>query len=146
MKTDLTKILSISGQSGLFRYVSPAKSGVIAESLSDGKRTSFGIKSKITTLEDISIYSGDGEVKLREVFNMMREALAGEPAPSPKSSPEELKSFFGKVLPEYDRDRFYVSHMKKVVDWYNILQQYATLDFEDPEEKSEENKATDDKA
>ena len=132
MKTDLTKILSVSGQSGLFRYVAQAKNGVIAEALSDGKRSPFGMKSKITTMEDISIYTGDGETKLRVVFEKMRDSLSGEAAPTSKASADELKEFFGKVLPDYDRDRFYVSHMKKVVSWYNCLKQYASLDFENP--------------
>lgn len=143
MKTDLAKILSVSGQSGLFRYVAQAKNGVIAEALSDGKRSPFGMKSKITTMEDISIYTGDGETKLRVVFEKMRDALSGEAAPTSKASADELKEFFGKVLPDYDRDRFYVSHMKKVVDWYNILRQYASLDFTDPQEEQKEEKEAD---
>ena len=75
MKTDLKKILTISGQSGLFRYLSQGRSGVIVESLSDGKRACFGLKSKVTTLEDISIYTEEGEVRLRELFVKMHDAL-----------------------------------------------------------------------
>ena len=63
----------------------------------------------------------------------MKEVLGEDDAPSAKSSPEELKAFFGKALPTYDRDRFYVSHMKKVVEWYNCLKKYASLDFEELE-------------
>ena len=113
------------------------------EALSDGKRSPFGMKSKITTMEDISIYTGDGETKLRVVFEKMRDALSSEAAPTSKASADELKEFFGKVLPDYDRDRFYVSHMKKVVDWYNILRQYASLDFIDPQEEQKEEKEAD---
>lgn len=139
MKTDLSKILSISGQSGLFLYISQARNGVIVEALSDKKRGVFGMNSKITTLEDISIYAGDGEVKLKEVFLKMNAELSGAEAPSAKSNPEQLKAFFGKVLPDYDRDRFYVSHMKKVVEWYNCLAKYASFDFTDEEEGKEGN-------
>lgn len=138
MKTDLSKILTISGQSGLFNYLSQARSGVIVESLADRKRSCFGMNSKVTTLEDISIYTEDEEVRLREVFGKMKEVLGEEDAPSAKSSDQELKSFFGKALPDYDRDRFHVSHMKKVVTWYNILKKYASLDFEEPEKASED--------
>lgn len=133
MKTDLTKILAISGQSRLFLYISQARSGAIVEALADKKRSSFGMSSKITSLADISIYTDEEEVKLQQVFLNMKEVLGEDDAPSAKSSPEELKAFFGKALPTYDRDRFYVSHMKKVVEWYNSLKKYASLDFEELE-------------
>ena len=138
MKTDLSKILAISGQSGLYLYISQARNGAIVEALSDKKRTSVGMTSKITSLADISIYTDDEEVKLQEVFVSMKEVLGDADAPSSKSSADELKALFEKALPAYDRDRFYVSHMKKVVDWYNNLKKYASLDFVNPEEESAE--------
>ena len=138
MKTDLSKILSVSGQSGLFLYLSQARAGAIVESLADKKRSCFGMSSRITTLEDVSIYTEDGEVKLKEVFLKMKDFLGDEDAPSAKSSPDDLKAFFEKALPEYDRDRFYVSHMKKVVEWYNALKHYASLDFTDSAQDAEE--------
>ena len=138
MKTDLSRILSISGQSGLFLYVSQARSGAIVEAISDKKRSTVGMTSKLTSLADISIYTDDEEVKLQQVFLNMKEVLGDADAPSPKSSAEELKALFEKALPSYDRDRFYVSHMKKVVDWYNNLKKYASLDFVNPEEESAE--------
>ena len=138
MKTDLSKILAISGQSGLYLYISQARNGAIVEFLSDKKRTSVGMTSKITSLADISIYTDDEEVKLQEVFVSMKEVLGDADAPSSKSSADELKALFEKALPAYDRDRFYVSHMKKVVDWYNNLKKYASLDFVNLEEESEE--------
>ena len=138
MKTDLTRILSISGQSGLFNYVSQARNGVVVESLVDGKRSSFGMTSKMTSLADISIYTDDEEVKLQQVFTNLKEVLGEEDAPSGKSSPETLKALFEKALPTYDRDRFYVSHMKKVVEWYNVLKNHASLDFTDPEAEAQE--------
>ena len=137
MKTDLTKILSISGQSGLFRYISQSRAGAIVESLADKRRTCFGINSRITTLEDVSIYTEDAEVKLKDVFLSMKKELGDADAPSSKSSAEDLKAFFAKALPEYDRDRFYVSHMKKVVEWYNALKHYASLEFTEPGEDGE---------
>ncbi len=136
MKTDLSRILAISGQSGLFQYVSQSRNGIIAESLVTGKRTGFGISSKMTTLADISIYTEDDEKKLQEVFEGMHAVLGEEDAPSSKSAPEELKAFFEKALPSYDHDRFYVSHMKKVVEWYNCLKNHASLDFVNPEEEN----------
>ena len=137
MKTDLTKIRTVSGQSGLFRYVSNARIGVIVESLADGKRSSMGMTSKMTSLADISIYTSDDEVKLQQVLLNMKDVLGEDDAPSAKSAPAVLEDFFGKALPDYDRDRFYVSHMKKVVEWYNALKKYASLDFTDPEAEQE---------
>ena len=133
MKTDLSKILAISGQSGLYLYISQARNGAIVEALSDKKRTSVSMTSKITSLADISIYTDEEEVKLQDVFTGMKEVLGEADAPSSKASADELKSFFEKALPSYDRDHFYVSHMKKVVDWYNNLKKYASLDFVDLE-------------
>ena len=138
MKTDLSKILAVSGQSGLYLYISQARNGAIVEALSDKKRTSVSMTSKITSLADISIYTDDEEVKLQDVFLSMKEVLGDADAPSSKSSADELKALFEKALPAYDRDRFYVSHMKKVVDWYNNLKKYASLDFVNPEEETEE--------
>ncbi len=139
MKTDLTKILAISGQSGLFLYISPTRMGAVVESLADKKRTSVSATSKITSLSDISIYTDDEEVKLQDVFLAMKEVLGDADAPSAKSDPKELKALFEKALPAYDRDRFYVSHMKKVVEWYNALNKYASLDFVNPEDEASEN-------
>lgn len=141
MKTELAKILSVRGQHGLFQYVAQSRSGAIAESLSDKKRTNFSATSGITTLEDISIYTQEGEVKLRKVFEKLHEVLGDSDAPTSKASPDELKALFAKALPDYDEDRFYVSHMKKVVDWYNELKAYASLEFVDPEEEQEEGAA-----
>ena len=138
MKTDLTKILAISGQSGLYLYVSQARNGAIVEALADKKRTSVGMTNKLTSLADISIYTDEEEVKLQQVFLNMKEVLGENDAPSAKSKPEELKALFEKALPTYDRDRFYVSHMKKVVEWYNALKNYASLDFVNPEEEAAE--------
>lgn len=138
MKTDLSKILAVSGQSGLFLYVSQARSGAIVESLADKKRSTVGMTSKITSLADISIYTDEEEVKLQQVFLNMKEVLSDADAPSAKSDPQELKALFEKALPSYDRDRFYVSHMKKVVEWYNALKHYASLDFVNPDEETTE--------
>lgn len=138
MRTDLTKILSISGQPGLYLYIAQARSGAIVESLSDKKRSCFGLTSKMTTLADISIYTTEGEMKLSEVFLKLKDVLGGAEAPASKASSDELKALFAKAVPDYDGERFYVSHMKKVVDWYNCLLKYASLDFVTPEEEASE--------
>lgn len=134
MKTDLRKILAVTGESGLFNYVSQVRLGAILESLSTKQRNKFGLSAKMTSLADISIYTDEGETKLQNVFEAMHKELGEKEAPSPKSEPNVIKEFFAKVLPTYDRDRFYVSHMKKVLAWYNELLKHASLDFETEED------------
>lgn len=140
MKTDLSKILSVSGQHGLYNYIAQARNGAIVESLSDKKRTIFDFKSRITSLADISIYTVEEEVKLQDVLLKMKEVLGDSPAPSSKAPADEIRALFEKALPDYDEDRFYISHMKKVVDWYNDILKYASFDFVDPEAAEEETK------
>ena len=139
MKTDLSKILSVSGKHGLYKFLALSRSNAaIAEALCDGHRTVFDPHSRITTLSDIAIYTDEGEFRLKEVFHAINKALAGKEAPTSKSSEAEIKALFDKAVPNYDPDRFYFSHMKKILDWYNELVKYASLDFVE-EEETEEN-------
>ena len=140
MAIDLKKVLAISGQPGLFEYIAQGRNGFIVEAMESKKRSSVSTSSKVTTLADVSIYADDGEVTLKKVLEDMHAFLGDNPAPTSKDNPEAIKDFFGKVLPGYDRDRFYVSHMKKVLDWYNNLARFGSLEFieEEEEEKKEE--------
>lgn len=130
----MTKILAVSGQRGLYRYIAQARNGAIAENLADGKRTVFTGASRITTLADIAIYTSEGEMKLSEVFHALRDALDGAEAPSSKAPEGEIVALFGKAVPDYDADRFYLSHMRKVLDWYTLIVKYASLDFVEEED------------
>ncbi len=139
MKTDLSKILSVSGKHGLYKFLALSRTNsAIAEALCDGHRTVFDPHSRITTLSDIAIYTDEGEFKLKDVFLSINKALEGKDAPTSKSPEAEIKALFDKAVPNYDPDRFYFSHMKKILDWYNELVKYASLDFVE-EEESEEN-------
>ncbi|MDO5442303.1 MAG: dephospho-CoA kinase [Bacteroidia bacterium] len=138
MKTDLSRILAVSGHRGLYKYIAQARSGAIAECLADGKRTIFDVRSRITTLADIAIYTSEGELRLKDVFAALHEVLGDADAPSQKASSDEFKALFAQAVPDYDEDRFYVSHMKKVSEWYNDLKNYASLEFVE-EEEAEEN-------
>lgn len=138
MKTDLAKILAVSGRHGLYLYIAQARNGAIAESLSDKKRTAFDGKSRITTLEDIAIFTSEGELKLAQVFIAISKV--GGTVPTSKSSDKEITDFFTKAVPNYDADRFYLSHMKKILDWYGELVQYASLDFVTDEDREKEAK------
>ena len=138
-KTDLKKILSVSGEHGLFAYVAQGRGGIIAESLHTKQRQMFGANAKVSSLADISIYTTEAEMSLREVLVAMAGKLSQGPTPDPKADPKTIKAFFAEVIPNYDENRFYVSHMKKILGWYEELRNFATLEFaEDEEEKTEE--------
>lgn len=113
MAIDLKKVLAISGQPGLFEYIAQSRTGFIVEAMESKKRSNVPTTAKVTTLADVSIYADDGEVTLKKVLEDMHAELGDKPAPSSKDNPETIKAFFAKVLPGYDRDRFYVSHMKR---------------------------------
>lgn len=137
----MTKILAVSGQHSLFEYVAQARNGVIAESLSDRRRTVLGATSRISTLADISIYTSEGEMKLADVFLAVNKALDGADAPTSKAPEKEVVALFEKAVPDYDADRFYVSHMRKILDWYSQIVKYASLDFVKEEEEKADDEA-----
>ena len=136
MQTDLARILSVSGQHGLYQYVAQSRNGAIADSLETKQRKVFTGSNRISSLADIAIYTSEGELKL--VFLAIKAALGDAEAPSAKASEKELVALFKKAIPNYDADRFYVSHMRKVVDWYSQIVKYASLDFVKEEEQNDD--------
>ncbi len=138
----LKGLLAISGQRGLFKLVSQAKNSIIVESLIDGKKMPAYATSRISALEDISIYTEDEDVKLFDVFKAIHEKEDGGQAISPKSSANELKAYFEEVLPLYDKDRVYVSDIKKVLGWYNLLMDSKLFDPNAVEEEEQTTEAT----
>ena len=137
-KTDLSKILAVNGKHGLYRFLALSRgNAVIAEALADGHRTVFDAHNRITTLADICIFTAEGEMKLKEVFLAIQKALAGKEVPVAKDA-AAVKALFDKAVPDYDSDRFYASHMKKIIEWYEELVKYASLDFVEEEEAPEE--------
>ena len=146
----LKEILSISGHGGLFKMVSQAKNSIIVESLVDGKRMPTYATSRISALEDISVFTEEGETKLEEVFKLIHAKEDGQQAISAKSSADELKKYMESVLPNYDKDRVYVSDIKKVISWYNLLIEKDMLDVtkgdsEDVEEGQESDEKSESK-
>lgn len=135
---DLKGILAISGHTGLFKMISQAKNGIIVESLIDKKRMPAYSTSKISSLEDIAIFTMEEDVPLLKVLQKVFTHLDGKGALSHKASGEELKKFFLAVLPDYDQDRVYVSDIKKVVQWYNLLLSEGMIDLEEAKEEGEE--------
>ena len=143
-KAMLKGILSISGQSGLFKMVAEAKNNIIVESLDTHKRMPVYSTSKVSALEDIAIYTETSDVPLKDILKAISEKEEGGSALSHKSSGDELKGYFEKVIPDYDKDRVYVSDIKKVLLWYNTLQEKEMLDFSESEAAAEETDSTDD--
>jgi hypothetical protein len=128
---DLKEIMSVSGQSGLFRFVSQGRNGIIVESFTDKKRSFISASQKVSSLSDIAIFTDGDEVPLKDVLKNIHELEPGIPVPEAKSSPDVLKKFMEKVLPNYDRDRVYISDIKKLVSWYNALLELKLLNFEE---------------
>jgi len=114
----LKDILSISGQSGLYRLLSRTKNSIIVESLIDGNRIPVYAATHISALEDIAIYTTNGELKLADLFVTIFDNKTEVDA---KVSDKLLKETFEKILPDYDDKKVYISHIKKVYTWYNIL-------------------------
>ena len=141
MQTDLSKILAVSGQPGLYQYLAQSRTGAIVESLSTKERKNFDVRSRITSLADISIYTAEGELKLKEVLLKLKEVLGDAEAPGPKADAGAFKALFEKAVPDYDGDRFYVSHMKKIAQWYNELLRHASFDFVEEEAPEAEGEA-----
>jgi hypothetical protein len=140
MKTiQLKDILSISGKGGLFKFIAQARNGIVVESLEDQKRHVAATTARVSSLEDIAIFTIDEEVPLADIFYMISEKSEGKESLSHKAPVEELKSQFKELVPEYDEDRVYISDIKKVFQWYNQLQQHELLEVIDKEEDKEEN-------
>jgi len=135
---ELKDILSIAGKPGLYKLVGQMKNGIVVESLIDGKRVPAYSTDRVSALEDISIYSDDEEVLLAVIFDSIFEKENGEKTKSHSGSSDELKAYFSEILPDYDKDRVYVSDMKKVLRWYNLLHEAGMLIQEKPEEEKEE--------
>ncbi|MBL7104799.1 MAG: DUF5606 domain-containing protein [Bacteroidales bacterium] len=135
---DLSKILSISGKPGLYKMLAQTKNGMVVESLSDGKRFTAFVHERVSSLEEISIYTNDEDLLLKDVLKSIFEKQNGEAAISYKSDPAELKAFFEEAVPDYDKENVYVSDIKKVIYWYNLLQEMGMLEFEEDKEEEKE--------
>jgi len=135
---EFSKIIAVSGKPGLFHVVSQSKNAVIAESLIEKKRIAINTTQNVSLLENISIYTYDEDMPLLEVFVAMYEKTAGKEALSHKDSSKNLTAFFLEVIPNYDDERVYVSNIKKVIQWFNLLIKIG-MDFSKIEKTSEKN-------
>ncbi|MGI4869822.1 MAG: DUF5606 family protein [Janthinobacterium lividum] len=137
MPYDLKELAAISGQSGLYRLVRPARHGVLVESL-DAKatRSLAPASNKVSLLSEIGIYTQDSDetVPLTQVFENIYQKYGIDLPVTSKSPETELTSFLGDVLPEYDRQRVYLSDIKKLATWYGIVSQNRPYEAAAPEE------------
>ncbi len=140
---DLSKILSISGKSGLFKMIAQTKNGLIVESLIEKKRMPAFSHDKISSLDEISVFTNGEDLPLNKVFKLIYEKQSGGPAVDYKSDDKTLKKFFKDLVPDYDETRVYTSHIKKILKWYNILQKENLLDFTEEEKEKDEDKGDD---
>ena len=136
---DLSKIVSISGKPGLYKVKSQAIGKIIVESVSDGKCVPAFAHDRMSSLEEISIFSTDEDRPLKEVFKMIHEKMGDKvDFDFKKAGNEELREKFAFVMPDYDEEAVYPSDMKKVFAWYQMLNDKGLLDFtEEPEAKEE---------
>jgi hypothetical protein len=127
-------ILAIAGKPGLYKLVSRGNNNLIVEALdSTHRRMPAFATDRITSLGDIAMYTNSDDVPLMDILDSMKTLENGQKASinEKKASGEELKDYFSKVLPDWDRDRVQNSHIKKLITWYNILIENGITDFKD---------------
>ena len=129
---NLEKILAISGKPGLYALKVQTRTGFVAESLADGKKVTVGLRSNVSLLSEISMYTNSEEKPLAEVMRNIAIKEDNGPAISHKEDNATLIAYFKEILPDYDQDRVYPSDIKKVLNWYNMLQAKGLVSKEAP--------------
>ncbi len=134
---DLTGIIAISGQPGLYKVVAQSKNGIIVEGLADKKRTSISSTAKVSSLEDISMFTTGEDKPVAEIMKSIFDKEKGGPAVDSKADDKTIIAYFSAILPEYDKERVYTSNMRKLFNWYNGLQASGSLKVKEAEAKEE---------
>ncbi len=134
---DLSSILSISGKNGLFKLVSQGKNNFIVESLDDKKRFPAFQSDGISTLDNISIYTHDDTVALEKLFQEIYLKQDKQPFEYKTLTDAQLRAYFKEVLPDYDEERVFISNIKKVYQWYNILLKNDLISLDETEEEAD---------
>ncbi|MCL2414528.1 MAG: DUF5606 domain-containing protein [Bacteroidales bacterium] len=133
---DLSEYFTIPGKPGVFKMLSQSKSNAVMESLIDGKRLPVFTSDKISSLEEIGMFTNGEDVPLTEVFqNIFRKENGGQASVSPKADNKALQAYFSEVLPDWDKDRVYVSDIKKLITWYNLLAEKNLISLEEKSDK-----------
>lgn len=138
---DLSKIVSIAGKPGLYKVLGSGKNSILVESLTDGKRFPAFTHQRISSLEEISIFTTGEDRPLKEVFKSMHQQFGTKPDFDPKAlKPAELADKFALAVPDYDTERVYAADIKKAFNWYFQLAEKNLIDF--TEDKAESTEAT----
>ncbi|MFM2135439.1 MAG: hypothetical protein RL021_839 [Bacteroidota bacterium] len=124
---ELKDIISVPGTGGLHKVIGNNKSGFIVESLADGKRSMVSGTQRIMSLSDVAIYTTTEERPLREIFKKIQESEGGQLTLDAKADEKEMRAFFKKIVPDYDEERVYASDIRKVLNWYRLLN--GKIDF-----------------
>jgi hypothetical protein len=133
----LKDILAISGEHGLYKFIAQGKNAIIVEHIETGKRSSAFSSAKVSSLEDISVFTENEDLPLGKVFDKIYEKESGGPAIDSKSDAEKLKKYFENIIPDYSKEKVYISDIKKIILWYNLLQQKSMLIKEEPEKAAD---------
>jgi len=139
---NLKGLVAVSGKPGLFKVVGQNKSGFILESL-DQQKTKLIVNlstAKLASLEDITVFGEDDDLKLSDIFAKMKESAS---VPEAKADGKALRVFFREVAPDHDEERVYTSDIKKIISWFNIIKELPLFNEEsvveeNPEGDSEE--------
>ena len=141
----IKKILSVTGKPGLYELKIQTRTGFVAESLLDGKKITVGMRANVSLLSEIAVYTYTEEVRLAEVLKAIATKENDGLAMSHKEEDAKLKAYFREVLPEFDEDRVYTSDIKKILNWYNLLQAKGLVVDEAPKASSKEESVTEEK-
>ena len=135
----LKNILAVTGKPGLYKLVSHGQNMLIVESLVDGKRTPTYARDKIVSLADVSMFTTGEDLPLSEVLTRLgkKEGLKVASIDAKKADNEALREYFASFVPDFDRDRVYPSHIKKIAGWYDLLVKYGENDFSEPQPEAE---------
>ena len=134
---NVEKILAIAGKPGLYSLKVQTRTGFVAESFIDGKKVTVGLRSNVSLLSEISVYTQTEEMPLADVLRNIAIKENEGPAISHKEDSTKLVAYFLEVLPDYDQDRVYASDIKKIINWYNTLQAKGLVSKEMPAEKTQ---------
>ncbi len=135
---DLTGIISITGQPGLYKIVAQSKNGIIVEGLADKKRTNVYASTRVSTLSDISMFTTGDDRPIDEIMTEIFKKEKGGAAVDTKADDKEIEKYFAQVVPDYDKERVYPSNMRKLLTWYNTLHSTGHLKEKDENENKDE--------
>ena len=138
----ISDVLAISGKPGLFKILASSSKNLVVESMIDGKRSSIPGSLRVSSLSDITMYTLEEDVPLRDILKTMFDKNNGKPVLSHNSAPQEVKDFIDTVVNDLDHGRVYASDLRKLVQWYNLLISQKALPFDEEEEKQDDKKLT----